>query len=545
MGFTGLDFGIVIAYLVSITLFGVWIGKHQTNTKDYFLGNRNLPWLAISFSVIAAETSTLTFISIPGLAYISNLNFLQITFGYLIGRVIVSFVLLPAYYKGDIVTAYEFLGNRFGSKIRKFASVIFQLTRLLADGVRLFATAIPLSVITGWSYPVSIAIIGILTIIYTYIGGIRAVVWVDVIQMLIYLGGAIIAGVFILNHLPGGWHDVLTFAAPAEKFDIIRWGFSGGLKGFFSIDYTFLSGVLGGAFLSMASHGTDQLIVQRLLACKDLKQSQKALITSGVFVVFQFALFLMVGILLYVYYHGQLIGAEGFIQKSDQLFPKFIVEALPPGLSGIIIAGVFAAAMSTMSGSLNSLASSLMNDIYKPIFGKRNSEKKDLLLSRVFTAMWGLIFIGGAMIFKDRDNPVVELGLAIASFTYGGLLGAFLLGIIFKHVKENAAMYAMWGTIYFMTWIIGVQGTVQYVIIGLNILAFLWLFLMTDVRKEQIILVLILIVNTSMILHSPNSFIITWPWYVILGCVLSLGLGLIFQAFLDLGARSRRRLIRK
>lgn len=540
MGFTGLDFGIVIVYLVGITMFGIWIGKHQQNTRDYFLGNRNLPWLAISFSVIAAETSTLTFISIPGLAYISNMNFLQITFGYLLGRIIVSYVLLPAYYRGDIMTAYEFLGNRFGNQIRKFASVVFQVTRLLADGIRLFATAIPLSVITGWSYPVSIAIIGILTIIYTYVGGIKSVVWVDVIQMFVYLGGAVVAGVFILNHLPGGWNDVMSMAEPAQKFDIIKLGFEGGWRNFFKIDYTLISGILGGAFLSMASHGTDQLIVQRLLACRDVKQSQKALITSGVFIVFQFALFLILGILLYVYYQAQVVGTgSGFIEKPDQLFPKFIVEELPAGLSGIIIAGVFAAAMSTMSGSLNSLASSLMNDIYKPIFGKTNTPQKDLFMSRAFTGMWGIIFIGGAMLFKDQKNPVVELGLAIASFTYGGLLGAFLLGVIFKHVKEKAAMYAMWCTIFFMTWIIGIQGVKQYVIIGLNILAFLWLFFKSHEKKEQIILVIILIVNTT-IIRAADPFGIAWPWYVILGCILSLGLGLLFQAFLSLG-KSRLR----
>jgi len=533
MGFSGVDIAIVFVYLIGVTLFGSWLGKHQKNTKDYFLGDRNLPWIAVSFSVVATETSTLTFISIPGLAYISNLNFLQITLGYLLGRIFISFVFLPAYYKGDIVTAYQFLGNRFGDKIRRFASVIFQITRLLADGVRLFATAIPLSVITGWSYPVSIAVIGILTVIYTYLGGIKAVVWIDVIQMFIYLGGAIIAAVFIIHNLPEGWNDVVSIAGSADKFDVFRWGFEGGVKNFFSIDYTFLSGILGGAFLSMASHGTDQLIVQRLLSCRDLKQSQKALITSGVLVIAQFALFLMVGVLLYAFYNGQAIGAgSGFIEKSDQLFPKFIIEALPSGLSGIIIAGVFAAAMSTMSGSLNSLASSVMHDIYKPLFGKNNSPAKDLFLSRLFTAIWGIIFIGGAMIFKDKDNPVVELGLAIASFTYGGLLGAFLLGFIFKHVKENAAMYAMWGTIYFMTWIIGVQGMAQYVIIGLNIIAFIWLFFMTNERKDQIVLVTLLIIITS-IIQFLEPIDIAWPWYVILGCTLSLVLGLVFQAFLS------------
>jgi SSS family solute:Na+ symporter len=420
MGFNPLEYGILFGYLIGVTVLGSWFGKFQKDTRDYFLGDRNLPWSAVCFSVVATETSTLTFISIPGVAYLTNLNFLQLTFGYLIGRIIISFVFLPAYYKGELSTAYEFLGNRFGLRMRNFSSVIFQITRLLADGVRLFATAIPLSVITGWSYPVSIAIIGILTIIYTYFGGIRAVVWIDVIQMVIYLGGAIIAGIFLLNNLPGGWQDMIAVARPENKFQLFNFSFGSSWKEFFTGGYNFITSIIGGMFLSMASHGTDQLIVQRLLTCNNLKNSQKALITSGVLVIFQFALFLVLGLMLYAFFQGQSVGqGSGFVTSSDEIFPKFIVEALPAGLSGIIIAGVFAAAMSTLSGSLNSLASSSMLDIYKSRFGKNNTPQKDLFISRIITTIWGIVFIGGAMLFKDKNNPVVELGLAIASFTYG------------------------------------------------------------------------------------------------------------------------------
>ena len=532
MSFTPLDFSILIIYLIGVTMLGSWLGKQQRDTRDYFLGDRNLPWTAVSFSVVATETSTLTFISIPGLAYMTNLGFLQLTIGYLIGRVVISFIFLPAYYRGEMFTAYEFLGVRFGPGIRKFTSVIFQITRLLADGVRLFATAIPLSVITGWSYPVSIAVIGILTVIYTYVGGIRAVVWIDVIQMFIYLGGAIIAAFFIINQLPNGWNDVLAYASADNKFQIFNFGFDNGFSGFFANTYTVLSGLVGGAFLSMASHGTDQLIVQRLLTCRNLKDSQKALISSGVLVIFQFALFLLVGLMLYAFYKGQVIGTgSAFLTDSDQLFPKFIVEALPPGLSGIIIAGVFAAAMSTMSGSLNSLASSSMLDLYKSKFGKNNSAEKDLLISRAFTALWGLIFIGGAMIFQDKNNPVVELGLSIASFTYGGLLGAFLLGVLFKHVNEKGALYAMWATIYFMTWFIGAEGVFLYSIVGVNIVVFLWLFFQTDRRKDLITLVVLLVVITTIILNFP-PVMIAWPWYVVIGSLLSVVFGLLIDRFI-------------
>lgn len=531
MGFTPLDYGILFLYLIGVTILGSWFGKYQKDTRDYFLGDRNLPWGAVCFSIVATETSTLTFISIPGIAYLTNLNFLQLTFGYLIGRIIISFVFLPAYYKGELSTAYEFLGNRFGLRMRNFSSVIFQITRLLADGVRLFATAIPLSVITGWSYPVSIAVIGILTIIYTYIGGIRAVVWIDVIQMVIYLGGAVIAGIFLISHLPGGWHDVIAAARIEDKFQLFNFGFGSSLKEFFTGGYNFITSILGGMFLSMASHGTDQLIVQRLLTCNNLKSSQKALITSGVLVIFQFALFLGIGLMLYAFYKGQSIGpGSEFATSSDEIFPKFIVEKLPAGLSGIIIAGVFAAAMSTLSGSLNSLASSSMLDIYKSRFGKNNTPQKDLLISRIITVVWGIIFIGGAMLFKDKNNPVVELGLAIASFTYGGLLGTFLMGVFFKNIKENTALIAQWSAIFFMTWIIGVTGIAQYVIIGINVLAFIWIFTNIHDRKEQIAMTILLVLIVSLVQYAkPLMFF--WPWYVFIGCVVTIGVGLILALF--------------
>jgi SSS family solute:Na+ symporter len=529
MGFTPLDYGILVLYLIGVTILGSWFGRYQKDTRDYFLGDRNLPWWAVCFSVVATETSTLTFISIPGIAYLTNLNFLQLTFGYFIGRIIISFVFLPAYYKGELSTAYEFLGNRFGLRMRNFSSVIFQLTRLLADGVRLFATAIPLAIITGWSYPFSIAVIGILTIIYTYLGGIRAVVWIDVIQMVIYLGGAIIAGIFLLNHFPGGWQDIMAAVEPGNKFQLFNFDFGSNWKEFFTGGYNFVTSILGGMFLSMASHGTDQLIVQRLLTCNNLKNSQKALITSGVLVIFQFALFLVIGLMLYAFYQGQLVGSgSGFVTSSDEIFPKFIVEALPAGLSGIIIAGVFAAAMSTLSGSLNSLASSSMLDIYKSRFGKNNTPKQDLLISRILTAVWGVIFIGGAMLFKDKDNPVVELGLAIASFTYGGLLGTFLMGVIFKQVKENAALIAQWSAISFMTWVINVTMTAKYVILGINVLAFIWIFIKLHDRREQIVITILLITIVSLVKYiEPIKFF--WPWYVFIGCVVTIMVGLVIS----------------
>lgn len=427
--FTTLDLAVLIVYITGVTAWGIWLGRGQRGARDYFLGGRDLPWGAVLFSVVATETSTLTFLSIPGLAYATDLSFLQITAGYLIGRIVVAYVLLPAYYRGELTTAYGLLEARFGLPTRRFASGIFMFTRALADGVRLFATAIPLALITGWSYPVSILVMGAFTMVYTYYGGIRSVVWVDAVQMVIYMGGAIGALFVLLAQVPGGAGGVLSAADAFDKLQWLR------LDWDWSQPYTLWAGLLGGAFLSMASHGADQLIVQRLLTCRDLRRSQWALVGSGVMVIAQFALFLFIGLSLWVFY------AAREFTRTDEIFATFIIEQLPPGVTGLVIAAIFAAAMSSLSSSVNSLASATTYDFYAPLSGR--SEEQLLRAGRVFTLVWGLALVGGALLFRSRETPVVELGLAIASFTYGGLLGGFFLGVLNGRASQRDAMLAI------------------------------------------------------------------------------------------------------
>lgn len=434
-----------------VALIGAFSGGKQKSTKDYFLGATKVPWWAVCFSIVAAETSALTFISIPGLAYVTNLNFLQLTFGYLLGRIVIAGFLLPSYYKGELSTAYAFLEGRFGIKTRTFASITFLFTRTAADGVRLFATAIPLKLMLDIDYPVAIAIIAAVTLIYVYTGGIKGMIWVDVIQMFIYIGGAIASALFIVYALPDGINSILSAASLENKTGVINWGFEGGIKGFFSQPYTLIGGLLGGAFLSMASHGVDQLIVQRLLTTKDVKSGQKAIVLSGAIVIFQFAIFLFVGLGLYAFYNGMPV-------RGDEIFPKFILEQLPVGLSGIIIAGLFAAAMSTIAGSISSLSSSTIMDIYRPYFKKSSSdESKDLRISRYMTIVWAAALYGAAILFMESPQAVVELALSIASFTYGGLLGVFLLGIVSKKAKQEDALAGFTAGIFIMIAVISLK----------------------------------------------------------------------------------------
>ncbi|MDH3272188.1 MAG: sodium:solute symporter [Gemmatimonadota bacterium] len=428
--FTPLDLVVLVVYLLGVTVWGAWLGRGQTGGTDYFLGSRSLPWVAVMLSVVATETSTLTFLSVPGVSYTGSLVFLQLTLGYLAGRILVATLLLPSYYAGALTTAYQLLETRFGLGARRFTSAIFMVTRLLADSVRLFATAIPLALITGWPYPVSIAVIGVLTVIYTYFGGIKAVVWVDAVQMGLYLFGALVTIVAIQILLPGGWSDVLSSSAQAGKTQLLDLSLDT------TVPYTIFAGLFGGAVFTMASHGTDQLIVQRLLTCTDKKSAQKALVGSGVVVIFQFLLFLLVGLGLWAFYQGRPF------DSSDEIFATFIVEQLPPGLTGLLIAGVFAAAMSSLSSSINSLASATAYDYWAPLVGARDDEGRILRAGKIFTLVWAALLVGGAILFipLSQGTSAVEVALGIASLVYGGLLGAFALGVFTTRPGQRAAI---------------------------------------------------------------------------------------------------------
>ncbi len=454
MGFSIIDYGIVIAYLVGVTIAGTWVAGKQKSSRDYFLGGKEMSWWSVGFSIVASETSALTFISIPGLAYKGNMNFLQLVFGYFIGRLLVSVWFIPAYYKGDLETAYDFLGKRFGMSLRKFTSTVFIVTRVLASGVRLFATAIPVHIITGFSYTTSILAIGLFTLAYTYLGGLKAVVAMDVVQMFIYLSGALAAMGLILYQLPQGLQDVVAFAAQGgNKFEIFNLRLGSSWLEFLSSPYTLVGGILGGTFLTMASHGTDHLLVQRLLGCKSRWDSQKALMLDASFIVIQFAFFLFLGICLFAFYRGVPYTQLG-LNSSDEIFPKFIVENMPVGLAGLLIAGVLASAMGTLSSSISSLASSTFLDLFKwTERGKNLTAKQEMFWSRGLTLFWGLVLIGGALLFADNKNPVVELGLKIASFTYGGLLGTFSLGLLCPRTSQRDAFVGFVGGLLTMVFV--------------------------------------------------------------------------------------------
>jgi len=423
-----LDVAVIAAYCVAVVVFGLVRAGRQRDASDYFLGHRGLPWWALMLSIVATETSALTVISIPGIAARGDLTFLQIAFGYLVGRLGVASLLLPGYFEGTQDTAYQRLERRFGRAARRTASGVFLLTRALADCVRIFATAIPLAIITGWSLPAGILAIGVVTVIYTWVGGLRAVVWVDVIQLGVYLLGGI-ATLIVATRLAGG---VGEFARAWEAGKLVTLDFRPSL----TVLYTFWGGVVGGALLAGASHGTDHLIVQRLLAARHLKDAQRALVGSGVFIIAQFALFLLAGTSLW------LAGADQAGMRSDAIFPTFVVTKLPPGVAGLVVAGILAAAMSSHASAVNSLASASTHDFYAPLT-RRDAPAHLLWVGRWLTLGWTAVLVAGAMAFRNQNTPVVQLALSVASITYGGLLGTYLLGGFWPRARERDVIAAI------------------------------------------------------------------------------------------------------
>lgn len=432
MGLNRLDLVIIAIYLIGITLFGLRFRKRQRTLRDYFLAGRDIPWWAISLSIVAAETSTLTIISVPGLAYDGNLTFLQVVMGYVVGRFIIAFVLLPHYFKGDLYTAYELIERRFGPQLRTVTSGLFLLTRAAAEGVRVYAVSIVVSIALGTGEVASIAIITVLTLIYTFEGGLAAVIWTDVIQTGIYVVGTLIGIATIIHYVPGGWAHIQQVAIAADKFRVFDFTPT------FWKPYTFWAGLIGGAFLTTASHGTDQLIVQRLLAARGLRQAKTALLSSGAAILFQFGLFLVVGVMLFAYY---MLPSVHF-GRADRIYPTFIVNQMPHGISGLLIAAILAAAMSNLSAALNSLSSSTIMDFFVRM-RPQTGENVRIRLSRLSTIAWAVILFALAVLCLHRVSRVIEVGLQIASVAYGALLGAFLLGVLTRRANQYGAMAGM------------------------------------------------------------------------------------------------------
>lgn len=432
-----LDLIIVVVYLVGTTLLAIWFARQQRDMKTYFVGDRDVSWWLVLVSIVATETSTVTFLSVPGLAYdarTGDFTFLQLSFGYFLGRILVAWILLPQYMRGELFSAYQLLRERFDVRVQRLASALFLTTRTVADGLRLFLTGLLLQQFTGLSIEVSIIVMGVTTVFYTYLGGMQAVIWTDLIQFAIYVLGAVIAGFCIVGLLPGGFGEVIDIGIAADKFVLFD------LSPEPAKEFTLWAGVFGGAIFSMASHGADQIMVQRYLCARSLTQARLALVLSGGVVIAQFVLFLGIGVGLFALREKGILSVPAGT-RNDEVFGLFIINHMPTGLVGLIIAAVLAAAMSTLSSSLNSSAGAFVADFYRPLRPGRD-DAHYLTVSKLMTLFWGgaqtAVALGSLWLASQRS--VIGQVLTVAGLTTGLVLGLFLLGSMRRPVSSNAAL---------------------------------------------------------------------------------------------------------
>ena len=456
-----LDLIIIFGYLIGITAFGILFSGKQETTEDYFVGDRSVPWWAIAMSIVATETSTITFISVPGYAFAKggNFQFLQLVLGYMLGRIVISLVFIPLYFKGQLQTVYQLLGERFGGRVKILASGLFVVMRNIADGIRLLLTAIVLAAVYTAFQPGtdptvviigSIFLLGIAMIVFTFYGGMEAVIWIEVVQLVIYIIGAIAAAVVLMQNIEGGFAGAVEIGRQFDKFDVFDFSFD------LAKTYTFWGGLLGGCFLTMSTHGTDQFLVQRYLCTDKPRAAITALLSSGAVVLGQFIGFLFVGVLLFAFYQPYAMagyetatGAFPFV-SGDRVFTDFITQKMPSGLAGLVIAAIFAAALSS---SLNSIAATAVNDIYKP-FAKDVTDKKLVRIAGILTVVVGIVQIAIAICLKDVNSSALGLALAVASLINGPILGVFLVGAFLKRAKEIHALAGMIVSILVMTYIL-------------------------------------------------------------------------------------------
>jgi SSS family transporter len=457
MRLSAIDYAVIGAYLLAITAFGSWFARFQKTTRDYFLTDRSVPWWAICFTIVATETSTLTFIGIPAASYAGNMAFLQLAAGYIIGRILVSALFIPAYFRGELFTSYELLQRRFGSRVKTLAAVIFLATRSLADGVRLFTTALVISVVT--QLPVSLVVIVLAgaMIVYTMRGGVSAVIWTDVVQMFVYVAGALAIAVALIGRIPGGLATVMEVGRETGRFAILDLSFDP------TRVYTIWSGLFGGVALTLATHGTDQFLVQRLLSARSAREASRGLVLSGFIVFAQFVLFLLIGVMLFAYYLQQPTAPT--LSRNDEILPYFVVSQLTNGLAGFIVAAIVAAALSP---SLNAMAATTVSDFYLPYVNPGADQQTQMRVSRRATVAWGLVQLLVAIGAQFMARSVLDAGLSVLSFASGAVLGAFLLGTLTTMVRERDAFAGMIAGLAVMTvvwWFTPVAFT-WYVLIG-------------------------------------------------------------------------------
>ena len=446
--FSVADWTIIVLYLVGIIGLGVWFGKDQRNTHDYFLGSKNIPWWAIGLSIVAAETRALTIIGVPGIAYGSNLMLVQMILGYVIARVILAVVMVPHYLRGEIYSPYQLLANKFGPGARRTAGGLFLISETLAAGVRVYVVSIPIQLMLGVDVLTAILLFVVLSLVYTYVGGVKAVIWTDAVQFGLFLAG----GLFTLFYLPtlveGGWGRMWSEAAAAKKLVWFNGTFSLGAP------VNIWMGLLGGTVQVMSSHGAEQLIVQRVLACRTVGDGRKALALSAALVFPLFLIFLLVGVMLWVFYQHAPMAIpipeqKGGMKANDFIYPIFMLTEVPSILKGFLIVAILSAAMSSVSSALTSLSSVSTMDFVKGAAGNRSDEYY-LKFSKYSTVVWAAALIGVAYVSREV-RFVFDAAFSLRGLTSGALLGGVVLAVFWRKGRSSPVITGMLSAAAVMT----------------------------------------------------------------------------------------------
>ena len=451
------DWFVILLYLGGIIGLGVWFGKDQRNTRDYFLGSRNIPWWGIGVSIVAAETSALTIIGVPAIAYGSNILFIQMIVGYVIARIILAVVMVPHYMKGEIYSPYQLLEQHLGRGPRRLAGGFFLFLETMAAGVRVYVACIPIRLLLGESVcsfgglvdPILGAILLFvgLSLLYTYIGGVKAVIWTDAVQFGLFLAGGLFALFYIPTLIDGGWGAVMAQAGAAGKLAWLNTSFT------FSAPFNIWMGVIGGTVMVLSTHGAEQLIVQRVLACRDVADGRKALALSAVLIFPLFLIFLLVGVMLWAFYQGHpfqipLPEARPGIKSNDFIFPIFMMTEVPHILKGFLIVAILSAAMSSISSAITSLASVSTMDFVKQIV-KGRDEEYFLRFSKISTVFWAAVLVGTAWLTREVTF-VLNAAFSLRGLTAGALLGSLIIALFWKRLGARATMAGMTASLVVM-----------------------------------------------------------------------------------------------
>lgn len=530
--FGKLDWAVIAGYLIFTTILGAILAGRQATIRDFFLGGRKLPWIAVFGSIVATEFSAASFLVAPAIAFRTDLTYLQLAIGTILARVIIGIFFVPAYFKREIYSPYDYIGDRLGDRARKITTLLFVIGAVLAQGARIYIAALAVHYTVGTDIYRSIILMMAFSIAWTWIGGIRTVIWTDFMQFILFTVGAVVAFLYVGCSVEGGFPQIFREALAAGKLHLVDTTFDT------KTAYTLWCGLFATVWLTLASHGTDQLNAQRMFTCRNAGDARKAIIWSSSAQLITLML-VLIGAGLYVYYqHNPLnaAGQESLKQYPDVIFAIFIVDVLPRGVSGLVMAAIFAAAISTIESALAALAQATQANIPASLRARLNTPAREVVASRFLVIAWGVALTAFAMycdVLRQRYNDLIQFALAIAAYTYGGLLGTFLLA--FLPTRRNdlgliwgvpLAMLTVFALQWHSSWATHVLVFAAGILMG-TALVVLWRKPVKVACITCVLAALLWVVFVAGRTVPADRAILVWPWHFPIGTAITFVVGYV------------------